>query len=70
MESKLNKIKIQYENGSTRIWINDVELESVQKCLLDLDAKRNAVAKLEIHIDKCEVEEIIDNENVKKITRE
>lgn len=64
----MSKIKIHNKSGFTRVWIDGQEIESVERCTLDLDAERLPIATLKIHINDYEIEEEVDKQNI-KITR-
>ncbi len=64
----MSKIKIHNKGGFTRIWIDGQEIESVEKCTLDLEADRIPIATLKIHVNDYEIEEEFEKQNI-KITR-
>ncbi len=57
-------LKIKYEDGKTRVWLNDNEIENVQECNFDMDAKRTPITTLKIVTMNVDIDTIIREESI------
>lgn len=56
----MSKVKIETLQGSTRVWIDDKEIENVKECNIDMNASRLPITTLKIETENVDISTLID----------